>query len=155
MITVFRSFFGLILLLSVTAPLASAQEIDLKPQSCPNPLNVKSKGVFPVAILGTVDFDVLNVDPASVRLEGVAPLRSALEDVATPFIGVIDDALDCTDEGPDGFDDLTLKFRTQDVVTALGAVSDGDVLILELTGNLTDGSTIGGEDVVVILKKGK
>ncbi|MHC4258556.1 MAG: right-handed parallel beta-helix repeat-containing protein [Planctomycetota bacterium] len=32
--------------------------VDIKPQSCPNRLNVKSKGVFDVAILGTNDFDV-------------------------------------------------------------------------------------------------
>ena len=32
--------------------------IDIKPQSCPNPLNVNSKGVLPVAILGTDTFDV-------------------------------------------------------------------------------------------------
>ena len=131
--------------------------IDIKPQSCPNPLNVKSRGVLSVAILGTADFDVLEVDPASVRLEGVAPLRSALEDVATPFVPFTrkTDASDCTDEGPDGFDELTLKFRTQDIVAALGAVSDGDVLVLELTGNLNDGTPMVGEDVVVILKKGK
>jgi len=132
--------------------------IDIKPSSCPNPLNTKSRGVLPVAILGTADFDVLEVDPVSVRLEGVAPLRSALEDVATPFVPFTTgktDASDCTDEGADGFDDLNLKFRTQDIVAALGAVSDGDVLVLELTGNLLDGTPIVGEDVVVILKKGK
>ena len=75
--------------------------------------------------------------------------------MATPFNEVIDDALDCIDEGPDGFDDLTLKFRTQDVVTALGAVSDGDVLVLQLSGSLLDGTPIAGEDVVIIRKKGK
>jgi len=32
--------------------------VDIKPTSCPNPLNVKSRGVLPVAILGTADFDV-------------------------------------------------------------------------------------------------
>ena len=59
--------------------------VDIKPTSCPNPLNVKSKGVLPVAILGTVDFDVSDIDPATVLLEGVPPLRWALEDVATPL----------------------------------------------------------------------
>ena len=59
--------------------------VDIKPQSCPNPLNVKKKGVLPIAILGTEDFDVTEIDPASVELEYISPLRWALEDVATPY----------------------------------------------------------------------
>jgi len=139
-----------------------AQEVpvDIKPTSCRNPLNVGSKGVLPVAILGTEDIDMTQIDPASVRLEGVAPLRWALEDVATPFEPYTgkEDAFDCTTEGPDGFLDLTFKFDTQEIVADLGDVEDGDVLVLQLTGNLMeeyDGTAIVGEDVVVILKKGK
>jgi len=131
--------------------------LDIKPQSCPNPVNVKSQGVLPVAILGTFDFDVTQVDLASVRLEDVAPLRSNVEDVATPFDSSManGDCLDCTDEGPDGFQDLTLKFNAQEVLAALGEVSDGDCLVLQLTGTLNDGTPIVGEDVVKINKKGK
>jgi hypothetical protein len=131
--------------------------VDIKPQSCRNPLNVGSKGVLPVAILGTADFDVTHVDPATVELVGVSPLRWAMEDVATPyepFVGK-EDAYDCTEEGPDGYMDLTLKFKTQEVVAALGSVNDGDVLVLSLTGSLFGGEGFVGEDVVVILKKGK
>ncbi|MFQ5803665.1 MAG: hypothetical protein ACE5JQ_12280 [Candidatus Methylomirabilales bacterium] len=132
--------------------------MDIKPQSCPNPLNCKGKGVLPVAILGTADFDVTEVDPASVRLEGVPPLRSALEDVATPFdpfTGKEDCSDDCTDKGPDGFLDLTLKFDTQAVLDAIGVGPDDDraCLVLELTGNLKEefgGAPIVGEDVVRI-----
>ena len=136
----------------VVAPVA----IDIKPQSCPNPINVKSRGVLPVAILGTAEFDVITINPASIRVVGVPPLRSALEDVATPFTpfnGEVD-ASSCTVFGPDGFMDLTLKLDTQQVVAALGDVIDGDVLILTLTGNSFDGAPIQGQDVVVILKKG-
>ena len=133
--------------------------VDLKPQSCPNPLNVKRKGVLPVAILGTDDFEVTQVDPASVRLEGVAPLRSNIEDVATPFDDSVpnEDCSDCTGQGPDGFEDLTLKFDAQQVIAAIGAVTDKECLLLELTGNLKaefGGTPIVGEDVILILKKG-
>ncbi len=90
----------------------------------------------------------------------MSPIRSATEDVSTPFepFKGKQDAFDCTDGGPDGFVDLTLKFATQEVVAALGAVSDGDVLVLGLTGNLKaefGGASILvlGEDVVVIVKK--
>jgi hypothetical protein len=122
--------------------------IDIKPESCPNPLNVKGKGVLPVAILGTDIFDVTQVDPALIRLAGVAPLRWALEDVATPSV-------ECTTAGPDGYLDLTIKFDAREIVAALGAVNDGDVLIIILTGELLDGTPIVGEDVIIIIKKGK
>jgi len=132
--------------------------VDIKPQSCPNPLNTKSRGVLPVAILGTPTLDVTTIDPASIRLEDVAPIRSSIEDVATPFGASPEACSDCTTEGPDGFQDLTLKFDTQEVIDALGAVSDRECLVLTLTGNLKEefgGTPIQGEDVVFILKKGK
>ena len=121
--------------------------VDIKPMSWPNPLNVKSKGVLPVAILGTEDFDVSQIDPATVRLEGVAPLRWALEDV-----GTASDPL----AGPDGIMDLSLKFDRQEIVSELGAVNDGDNVALNLTGNLKvefGGTPISGQDVVLIIKK--
>ena len=135
-----------------------AQPLDIKPGSCPNPLNVKEKGVLPVAILGTGYFDVSQVDPASVLLEGVAPLRWSKEDVATPYEPIIGkvDAFDCNEYGKDGYMDLTLKFNAQEVVTALGDVMGGDVLVLHLTGNLKEefgGTPFFGEDVVLIIRK--
>ncbi len=121
--------------------------VDIKPMSWPNPLNVKDKGVLPVAILGTADFDVSQVDPATVRLEGVAPLRWALEDVGQPGVPLA---------GPDGIMDLSFKFDAQAIVAVLGVVNDGDNVVLHLTGNLKPefgGTPIAGEDVVVIIKK--
>lgn len=144
--------------------IADTTPVDIKPQACPNLLNVKSKGVLPVAILGTEDFDVTTVDPVSIRLTGVAPLRSSFEDVSTAFYPLLgkESEFDCTEEGPDGFLDLVLKFDTQEVVealeTELGELADGAVIILPLTGNLLEeycGTPIIGEDVVIILKKGK
>jgi hypothetical protein len=108
----------------VTPPPAVA--VDIKPQSCPNPLNVKDKGWLPVAILGGEDLDVTQIDPASVRLEhllGGAPVAWALEDVATPyepFIGKPLDPYACTEEGADGFMDLTLKFEAQEIIPHWG-----------------------------------
>ncbi len=127
------------------------------PLTCPDPLNVGSKGLLPVAICGTEEFDVTTIDIelVSLSLVGVAPLRVGLEDVATPFEGDKDDCGDCTEEGPDGFLDLTLKFDMQTIVAALGDVEDGDCLALILEGQLLDGTPIVGEDVVIILKKGQ
>lgn len=128
-------------------------EFDIKPQSCPNPLNVQDKGNIPVAILGTSDFDVLNIDPATILFEGVAPIRWAIEDVTTPVAD--DEQCDCTTDGPDGFDDLTLKFDAQEIVAALGSVNDGDELVLTITGSLLNGTPIKGSNCVIIKAKDK
>jgi hypothetical protein len=134
------------------APEPISVNIDIKPESCPNPLNVKSKGVFPVAILGTEDFDVTEIDIASIRLEGAVSIRSVIEDVSTPLLDKQDER-DCASEGEDGFDDLTLKFDTQDVVSALGEVADGDELVLTLRAEFSDGRPVEGEDWITILSK--
>ncbi len=136
------------------SPKISYIAVDIKPQSCPNPLNVKSKGVLPVAILGSDDLDVMDIDAASIRLAGIAPLRSSLEDVAAPLTPISDPcACDCTSAGPDGFIDLTLKFKTQDIVPVLGEVNHNDVLELFLTARLNDNSQLVGSDCLTI--KGK
>lgn len=155
--------------------------VDIKPQSCPNPLKLKagdldgfdgrsgntmaagdgagdpaidegeraSKAVIPVAILGTADFDVNEVDGATVMLEGVSPLRWNREDVSTPM-GDDAEHCECNDYGPDGFEDLTLKFLKSAVVAAIGSVSDGDIISLTLTGQLLDGGSIEGADCMII-----
>jgi hypothetical protein len=197
-------------------------DIDIKPGSCPNPFNGKSKGVLPVAILGAEDFDVTAVDIASVRLAGVAPIRSSFEDVATPLDDDSDsdididedtdldidedtdldidadtdldfdadtdldidadadldidpdtdldtgtdvetdtdddvdgDYCDCTTAGPDGFTDLTLKFRSREIVHELGEVNHGEKLRLKLEGELYDGTAIAGADCIVVRGKYK
>lgn len=129
--------------------------IDIKPQSCPNPLNPRSRGVLPVAILGREEFDVATIDPTSIRLEGAAPLRWSIEDVATPVAGEGEEC-ECTTEGEDGYLDLTLKFAAQEIAAALGDLSDDEVISLALTGALSrdHGSTpIHGRDCVVIRAK--
>lgn len=133
-----------------------AVPIDVKPRSCPNPINTRECGVLPVAILGFQGLDIEQIDPATVRLEGVAPIRWSFEDVATPFepyIGRLNCTTDCWTRGRDGFLDLSFKFDTQRVVAALGHVHDRQCLVVHLTGNLFDGRPIQGEDVVIILSR--
>jgi hypothetical protein len=135
-----------------------AVPFDIRPQSCPNPIYTDIKGVLPVAILGTDDLDVTQIDPATVRLSDVAPLRWSLRDKSTPFVPFVgkENCEDCNKLGPDGYLDLTLKFNSLEVVAALGDVNDGDCIVLTLTGSLKEefgGTPIFGEDVVVILKK--
>ena len=131
--------------------------IDIKPTSCPNPANVSTKGngVLPVAIVSSADFDATQVDPVTVLLEGVAPLRWNIEDVTTPF-DIDPDAgnacMECSTSGPDGLNDLTLKFKQKDVYNAIGDVYNRECKTLRLTGQLYSGELIVGEDNVVILK---
>lgn len=127
--------------------------VDIKPESCPNPVNVKSKGVLPVAILGTSEFDVSTIDPASILLNGVPAIRSIYDDIAAPVTE--QDECGCTTDGPDGFVDLTLKFKTQEIVETLGEVEHNDELTLTLEGLLDDGMPIKGADCVVIKGKHK
>ncbi len=128
-------------------------DVDIKPGSCPNPLNVTENGVLPVAILGTAEFDVFTLDLTSIRLAGVAPIRSSYEDVSTPVLDAEDDCV-CTTDGADGFVDLTLKFSSQEIVAALGPVSDSDQVPLTLTAQTLDGTSIVGTDCVIVLAKG-
>jgi hypothetical protein len=106
-----------------------------------------------VAVLGSEDFDVSSIDVASIRLAGVAPIRSSYEDVATPVSD--SNECECSTEGPDGFLDLTLKFETQRIVEAIGEVDHGDELTLELTGVLSYETHIEGSDCVIIRGKHK
>lgn len=127
--------------------------LDIKPESCPNPLNVgRAGGVLPVALLGSAGFDVDDVDVGSLLLEGVAPIRWDVEDEATPFDGEL---CGCTEDGADGFADLTLKFDKNDIVAALGPAGDGDEVVLTLTGHLLDGTPIAASDCVRIISRGR
>jgi hypothetical protein len=140
-------------------------DVDIKPRSCPNPLNVKFKGyastagdsplgaggALPVAILGTDELDVTTIDPATVQLAGVDPIRWHISDVAAPVVD--GEPCECTTAGPDGYDDLTLKFNKSEIIAAIGAVENGDVVELELIGKFYDGYPFIGSDCVLIRAK--
>ena len=74
--------------------------------------------------------------------------QSSIEDVSAPYMDA--EECGCTTEGPDGFDDLTLKFETQDIVALLGTVEFGDVITLTITGSMLDGTPFEAHDCIVI-----
>jgi outer membrane protein assembly factor BamB len=135
--------------------------VDIKPGSWPNPINVKSKGVFAVAICGTCDFDVRKIDPATIKIysedveEGAAPLRWSYEDVATPYTADADGGHAL---GGDGYLDLVLHFDTQTtaaIVTLTDEAHAGQTIPLIIRGNLYKafgGTPIQGQDYVRIIK---
>ena len=112
--------------------------IDIKPCSCPNSINPKSKGVVPVAVLSwldTFEFYATTVDPETVEFHGVPPLRWAFEDVKS-WAGP-----------PDGLMDIVFHFKTQELVTA-DMTSSGEYI---LTGETFDGQPIQGSGWVNIV----
>jgi hypothetical protein len=124
-------------------------KVDIKPDDCPNPMVLKGEGTIKATIIGEADFDVRDIDAASVTLGGAPALRSKYEDVTNPVEGCDD----CTAErGPDGIDDLVLKFDKADVVPAIGSVSHGDVVELLIEGEM-NGFAIVGSDCVTIVGK--
>ena len=108
-------------------------EIDIKPGSDPNSINLKSKGVVPVAVLTTADFDAGTVDPETVLFAGAEPVRWTMEDV---------------DE--DGDMDMLFHFKTQDLNL------DENSIDATLTGQtLGDILIVGTDTVNIVPKKGK
>ena len=116
-------------------------EIDIKPGGNPNNINLRSKGVVPVAVLSTGDFDASEVlDPATVLFAGASPVRWRLCDV----------------DG-DGDDDMLFHFKTRDLLKGdenpVGL--DADSTEATLTGNTTNGEVISGTDEVRIVPRKK
>jgi hypothetical protein len=109
-------------------------------------LNAKKKGALTIAVCGSADLDVNNVDINSVTLVGVAPFHWKQKDSRL-----------CPD-GKDGFVDLEFKFKNREVVEALGPdLEDGHPAKLALTGNLNDPNrtAFGGDWDAIIKKEGK
>lgn len=127
--------------------------MDIRPGSCPNPLNPTSRGVLPVALLGSAELDVTQIDPATILLwrDGanatVMMVRATLEDV-----GAAHDAepCHCIETEPDGIRDLVLKFNMSELVPALGLdrVDHDEPVTLFITGALLDGTTFTTSDCV-------
>ena len=105
-------YYGIISLDTIT--------IDIKPGSDPNSINLRSKGVVPVALLSTAEFDATTIleSGGDVYFAGAIAIRLNIEDV----------------DG-DGIDDVICHFRTQE---------------LDLDENSTDGDVeIGSYDLIV------
>ena len=122
--------------------------VDIYPRHCPNKLKLRVKSHnFKVAILGTQNFQVRTVDKTTIRLNGVSPVQNKIKDVTAPSSL---EPCDCESLPKDTYKDLLLKFNSGEIIATLGAVHDGDVKKLSLTGKLHDGTAIEGFDCVQI-----
>jgi hypothetical protein len=95
-------------------------EIDIKPGSYPNSFNSNGHGVIPVAILGSADFSVTQIDPWSLSL-GSMPLR--VKNNGQPECSV-------EDINGDGFSDLVCQFADNGTLAGPGTTT------IMLAGNL-------------------
>jgi putative hemolysin len=141
--------------------------VDIKPGSCPNPLELshkseQNKGVLPVAILGTVAFDVKGINPNTIRMKrpecmecsSISPVRWSYEDVATPYAG--GQQCGCNKRRPDGYLDLTLKFDLATVAEKLKLYDVyGQTISVTIKADPYDdqGAPIRAHDCIVIHKE--
>jgi hypothetical protein len=102
--------------------------IDIKPGNYPNSINLKSKGVAPVAVLTTSEFDASTVAPSTVILAGASPVRWTMKDVDY-----------------DGDLDMLFHFKTEDLM--LNENSTEAILI----GSTQNGVPIKGTDTINIV----
>jgi hypothetical protein len=118
--------------------------IDIKPGSYPNSFNLNGNGVIPVAILGSADFDVTQVDVNSLLFAG---LTVRVKGNGTPQCSYQDVSGDFTypTGAPDGFTDLVCQY-----VDNPANWTAGDSFAT-LTGNLLDGTPISGTDSIRIV----
>ncbi len=117
-------------------------EIDIKPGSYPNAINLGSHGLTPVAIFSMVGFDATSVEPNTVNLAG-APVATRGK-TGEKFMAHEEDV-----DG-DGLVDLVVQVVTADINPALLQL-DGDVIYAVLTGNTSGGEAIEGEDEIIIV----
>lgn len=119
----------------VVEPTVINVQIDIKPGSYPNSINRNSKGVIPVAILGSADFDVTQIEPLSLALAGMA---LNIQNKGTPQCSL-------EDVNKDGFMDLVCKFVDGTITTSV------ETTTFVLTGTLLDGTSFEGSDEVRIV----
>ncbi|MDT7041192.1 kelch repeat-containing protein [Candidatus Nitronereus thalassa] len=110
-------------------------EIDIKPGSEDNPINLGSNGKIPVAILSSATFDATTVDSltvtladAQVRVKGNGTAQASEEDV-----------------NGDGRTDLVVHIETE------GLQLTGEATSATLEGQTTTGQRIKGTDVVTVV----
>jgi len=158
-----HGYYDVALDIAVAGTRNQAVQIDIKPGSCPNPVNTGKRGMTPVAVVGSGELDVRRIDLQSVQLAGIVPVRYSYEDVAT----ATDPAgwqYNCSSAGADGTTDLTLKFPTLELMAALEQqlgrpLFDGEMVNVPFSARLKGANQCGGEltgqETIQVISKGR
>lgn len=110
-------------------------EIDIKPGSYPNCFNENGHGVVPVAVVGSADFDVSQIDQSTLFFGG---LEVRVRGNSNPMCSL-------TDINDDGTWDMVCQFEDD---SNLWAPGDGEAT---LSGKLLDGTEFEGTDSICIV----
>jgi hypothetical protein len=121
-----RGYIGQIQLTSLIPRIAV--EIDIKPGSYPNSINPRNKGVIPVAVLGSGEFDATQVDSSTVHFGpgNASPVRDGR----------------IANVNGDGYPDMLFHFRTQATGIQCGSNS------ASLSGKTFSGESFKGGDSI-------
>ncbi len=119
-----------------TGPGCINATVDVKPGSDATPINIKSSGLIPVAVLTTASLDASKINPSSVRF---GPTGTEAAPAVPPSLEDVDG---------DGSLDLVLQFKTQD---AGFKTSDTQAV---LTGTTMNGVGFIGTDTVHVFLPG-
>ena len=111
-------------------------DIDIKPESDPNCFNIDGHGNIPVAILGSADFDVLDIDFSTLSFEGMAVRVRGKRGPMCSF----------EDSNGDSILDLVCHFEDNPEYWTGGDTT------AKVTGELSDGKRFEGTDSICIVK---
>ena len=114
-------------------------DIDIKPGSYPNAINLGSHGLVPVAILSDADFDATSVDPDTVELAG-ASVEVKVKGKSNKYMAHKEDV-----DG-DGLVDLVVQVGTANLDP--NTLQDGWAV---LTAKTYEGQDIEGWDEITIV----
>ncbi len=109
--------------------------IDIKPGSEPNCFNINGHGVIPVAILGSADLNVSDINVQSLLFDG---LELRVRGNKGPFCSI-------EDSNADAFPDLVCQFEDDPTNWSGGGTT------ASVTGELNDGTPIQGTDSICIV----
>jgi hypothetical protein len=111
--------------------------IDIKPGSDENPINLGSKGVLPVCVFSSEEFDATTIDPATCALAGAGVAVNG-----EGYMAVVEDM------DADGLPDALLQFDTPSLDPE--QIQDGAAV---LVGSTFDGQAFLGTDQVTLIDR--
>jgi hypothetical protein len=115
----------------------------------PGPDWLWPRPILLTAIPGSLGIPAAEINPASVRLQGVPVLTWGVADVTT-FVVARSPLCSCPELGPDGTPDFLARFDHNDIIATLGNVEAGQVVTLTLTFQTLGGDSYAAVDSAVV-----